>query len=245
MSSGESRGNQSAKMTRVAVFPARGGSKRIPRKNVKLFMGKPIIHWSISAALTSGLFDKVLVSTDDAEIAQVAQEAGAEAPFVRPAELANDHATTTAVMSHALLWLQANEVQVDYACCIYPTAPLLDAGDLVSSFDQLEQARCAYVFSVSEFSAPIQRSFEIDTHGKVNMFFPDQFPVRSQDLPKAYHDAAQFYWGTADAWINEQQIFAPHSRAYPLPGWRVQDIDTPEDWKKAEILARGLLDSGF
>lgn len=221
---------------RIAVIPARGGSKRIPRKNIRDFCGKPIIAWSIEAARASALFDRVLVSTDDAEIAEVAARCGAEIPFIRPAELADDYAGTTEVISHAVQWAIERGWSVDAACCIYATAPLIATGDLSSGLMALESGTWHYAFSATEYAAPIFRAMQRGAQGGVQMIFPEYFAVRSQDLPVALHDAAQFYWGTAAAWLDRAPIFTERSVPVLIPRSRSRDIDTPEDWALAESL---------
>jgi N-acylneuraminate cytidylyltransferase len=222
---------------KIAVIPARGGSKRIPRKNIKDFCGKPMIAWSIEAAKTSGLFDCIIVSTDDAEIAEVAKRWGAEAPFVRPRELSDDHAETSPVIAHATQWALDQRFNVSAVCCIYATAPFIEVADLKLGWEALESGDWAYAFTVTDFAAPIFRSLKQATDGGVEMFFPEYFSTRSQDLPTALHDAGQFYWGRPVAWLEGLKVFDRHSFPVMIPRWRVQDIDTQEDWKRAEILA--------
>lgn len=219
---------------KLAVIPARGGSKRIPRKNIRPFCGKPMIAWSIEAALISGCFDRVIVSTDDPEIADVARQFGAEAPFVRPAELADDHTPTIPVISHAVNWVQSQSERPETVCCIYATAPMLQAEDLRQGLVLLEAQQCDYVFPVTIYPFPIQRAVRITTAGRVQMFYPENFGTRSQDLEPAYHDAGQFYWGRANAWLSSRPIFSPLALPLILPGHRVQDIDTADDWQRAE-----------
>lgn len=219
----------------IAVIPARGGSKRIPRKNVKTFCGKPMIAWPITAALNSGCFDRIIVSTDDDEIAEIAEALGAEAPFRRPVDLADDHTPTVPVIAHAVRWQQQTST-VDRACCIYATAPMLIAEDLRIGYNALEAANADYAFSVTSFAFPIQRALMVDGRSRVSMFQPEHAETRSQDLVEAYHDAGQFYWGRADAWLADRPIFDSQSVAVPLPRKRVQDIDTVEDWERAEAL---------
>lgn len=221
---------------KVAIIPARGGSKRIPRKNIKLFHGKPMIVYSIEAALDSGCFDKVIVSTDDQEIADVAKAYGAEVPFLRPAEISDDYATTKDVMFHAVDWCQAQGWSVENICCLYATAPFVTTTDLQESGQKLLNSQCEYVFSATTFGFPIQRAIKLSDSGAVTMFQPEYELTRSQDLEEAYHDAGQFYWGTAEAFLDRKAFFSPHSQAYLLPRKRVQDIDTPEDWEFAEAL---------
>lgn len=230
----------------IAVIPARGGSKRIPRKNVKPFCGKPMIAWSIEAALKSACFDKIIVSTDDDEIASVAKKFGAEAPFVRPPELANDYTPTTPVIHHAVEWVQERHGPVKFVCCLYATAPFVQAADIQRGLELLKRTGAAFAFSATSFPFPIQRAFRISAEDRVSMFQPEHFQTRSQDLEEAWHDAGQFYWGTAEAWIQEKIMFSPESVAVRLPRHRVQDIDTPEDWLRAEAMFKAIatLDAG-
>lgn len=225
---------------KLAVIPARGGSKRIPRKNIRPFCGRPIIAWSIAAARASGCFDRVMVSTDDVEIAQVARDAGADVPFMRPAELSDDHAGTIPVVRHAIEWQAANGETPSLACCLYATAPFVVADDLRRGLDVLERSAGDFAFSVTKYPSPIQRAFRIDAAGRVAMFNPEHFNTRSQDLEQAYHDAGQFYWGRAAAWLSARTLFGPTSAAVMLAPHRVQDIDTPEDWARAEWMFKAL-----
>lgn len=229
---------------KVAVIPARGGSKRIPRKNIRDFAGKPIIAYSIDCAKRSGLFDRIIVSTDDEEIAEVARDFGAEVPFLRPPELANDFTGTTAVIAHAVGWIKREwSGDMSAACCIYPTAPFISADDLEEGLVLLESGNWQYVFSATRFGSQIVRSFRKNANGGLEMFFPDQFDVRSQDLPDALHDCGQFYWGRPDAWLANKRIFDKHSSIITIPRWRVQDIDTEEDWIRAERIAAFMKNS--
>lgn len=220
---------------KLAIIPARGGSKRIPRKNIRPFCGKPMIAWSIEAAQASGCFDRIIVSTDDAEIADTARQCGAEVPFMRPPELADDHTGTIPVIAHAIEWMNANEPQrVSLACCIYATAPFISAADIVKGLETTQRDGCEYAFSVTSYAFPIQRAIRITASRRVQMFDPTQFNKRSQDLEQAWHDAGQFYWGVADAWLSGKPIFSLNASPVVLPRHRVQDIDTPEDWLRAE-----------
>lgn len=225
---------------RIAVIPARGGSKRIPRKNIRNFSGKPMIAWSIEAAKASGLFDLIIISTDDAEIIEVAQQWGAEAPFIRPAELADDHTGTTEVIAHATQWALNQKWPVNAVCCIYATAPFVQIEDLQQSLAIMESGSWAYVFTATDFAAPIFRSFRQHPEGGIEMFFPGHFSTRSQDLPMALHDAGQFYWGRPAAWLSHQRVFDRYSFPLLIPRWRVQDIDTEEDWRRAELIHQAL-----
>lgn len=222
---------------KIAVIPARGGSKRIPRKNIKMFCGKPMIAWSIEAALASGCFDQVIVSTDDEEIKEVALQHGAVVPFVRPAELANDRTGTVAVIQHAASWLVQKGYNPRLICCLYATAPFITPEDLRRGEKILTEAvDAAYAFSVTSYAFPIQRAIRITDMGRIAMFHPENYETRSQDLEEAYHDAGQFYWGTAQAWLTGQAVFTTKSIPVYLPRKQVQDIDTLEDWHLAELM---------
>ncbi|WP_334120285.1 pseudaminic acid cytidylyltransferase [Limnobacter sp.] len=225
---------------KVAIIPARGGSKRIPGKNVKPFCGKPMIAWSIQAALQSGCFDRVLVSTDSHEIASCAEGLGAEIPFIRPAHLSDDHTPTIPVVQHAINFLLEQGAQVQQVCCVYATAPFIQVNDLQQALNQLQATQADYVFSATTFTFPIQRAIRLDKAGCVAMFYPEHASTRSQDLEEAFHDAGQFYWGTTEAWLEGRPIFGAESGLYLLPRSRVQDIDTPEDWVRAELMFRAL-----
>lgn len=220
----------------IAVIPSRGGSKRIPRKNIKDFCSKPMIAWSIEAAIASRCFDRVIVSTDDDEIAAVAREWGAEVPFVRPASLADDHTGTIPVIAHAVQWLSDNDQAPEAVCCVYATAPFVQPEDLQRGWKALQQPSVDYAFSVTSYAFPIQRALRLTTEERVAMFHPEHFTTRSQDLEEAWHDAGQFYWGRSDAWLKGKPFFTDDSVPIKLPRHRVQDIDTPEDWQRAEWL---------
>ena len=222
---------------KIAVIPARGGSKRIPGKNIKDFCGKPMIAWSIEAAKASGLFDHIIVSTDDYKIAGVAKQWGAEVPFMRPAELSNDYAGTTEVIAHATQWALDQGFDIDAVCCIYATAPFVQVADLKRGLEALESGDWAYVFTATDYAAPIFRSFKKNADGGIEMLFPEHFSTRSQDLPTTLHDAGQFYCGKPSAWIEGKLIFDRHSLPIVILRWRVQDIDNQEDWERAETLA--------
>ena len=219
---------------RLAVIPARGGSKRIPRKNIKDFAGRPMIAWSIAAARLSDCFDRIIVSTDDHEISQVAITCGAEVPFVRPAELSDDYTGTIPVIAHAIAWQNAHGKQVTDACCIYPTAPFLEIEDLKRGLEVLYGSEADYALSVTSYAYPIQRAIRIISNQRIEMLQPEHFNTRSQDLQEAWHDAGQFYWGKASAWLAKRPIFSPIAAPIPIPRFRVQDIDTPDDWEHAE-----------
>jgi N-acylneuraminate cytidylyltransferase len=222
------------------VIPARGGSKRIPRKNIKPFRGKPMIAWSIAAARRSKLFDHVIVSTDDAEIAGVARGLGAEVPFTRPAELSDDHAGTIEVIAHATQWAKDQLWPLEAVCCIYPTAPFLEIDDLATGASELRSGGWDYALPATDFPAPIFRSFRKVPDGGIEMFFPEYFTTRSQDLPAALHDAGQFYWGKPSSWLEGVQDFGRRSYVIEIPRWRVHDLDTPDDWIRAELVHQAL-----
>ena len=223
---------------KVAVIPARGGSKRIPRKNIKPFAGKPIIGYSIEAAKGCGIFDRILVSTDDEEIAAVARGFGAEVPFLRPPTLADDFTGTNAVVKHAIGWLAEQGHEVDCACCIYATAPFLQPRYLAEGYRRLVESDSSFAFSVTGFRFPIQRALRVAPRGSVEALFPEHIFTRSQDLEEAFHDAGQFYWGRSEAFLNDLTLFSPISSAVILPRHLVQDIDTPQDWLEAELMFR-------
>jgi pseudaminic acid cytidylyltransferase len=226
---------------KIAIIPARGGSKRIPRKNIKTFCGKPMIAWSIEAAKSSGIFDRIIVTTDDIEIAEIAKKWGAEAPFIRPPHLSDDFAGTSEVVAHALQWYLDEGHTVSAACCIYATAPFVQVEDLVKSYELLMSApHWSFSLTATDFAAPIFRSFKLIQSGGIEMYYPEFFSTRSQDLPKALHDAGQFYWGRTSAWLNGDRFFEHHTIPLIIPRWRVQDIDNLEDWKRAETIASSI-----
>jgi len=224
----------------IAIIPARGGSKRIPRKNIREFCGKPMIAWSIEAALSSGCFDKVIVSTDDHEIAHIAKKFGAEVPFIRSKELSDDHTVTAAVIKDAVTWFVDRGECVHWACCIYATAPFVRAEMLIDAFDLLKKKNADFVLTVGAFESPIQRAVKITTENRIEMIFPEYLNSRSQDLEPAYHDAGQFYWGTAEAWMQGKRAFTSNTVPYIVEKDRVQDIDTISDWNRAEFLFKML-----
>jgi pseudaminic acid cytidylyltransferase len=221
---------------RLAIIPARGGSQRIPRKNIRVFAGVPVIHWSISAAMFSGLFDKIVVSTDDPEIAAVARQSGALTPFVRPHELSDNHTPTRQVVNHAIRECEVRWGRFEQVCCIYATAPLIESSDLIESHNKLVDSGARFVFSAVAFEFPIQRAFSLDNHQRPSMIQPEHRFTRSQDLQPMYHDAAQFYWGLRDAFLANDHMFSECSVAHVLPAHRVRDLDTEEDWLVAQAL---------
>ena len=225
---------------KLAVIPARGGSKRIPRKNIKPFGGLPMIAWSIRAAQASECFDRIIISTDDNEIAEVAKAYGAEVPFVRPAELSDDHTGTIAVVAHAIEWQNTHGAGATDVCCLYATAPFVLPSDIAHGYEVLQSSGADYAFSVTSYAFPIQRAIRITSQQRVEMFQPEHFNTRSQDLEEAWHDAGQFYWGRAHAWLAQQPVFTTAAAPVPIPRYRVQDIDTPEDWERAEWLLKSM-----
>jgi len=219
----------------IAVIPARGGSKRIPRKNIKDFFGKPLIAYSIEIALQSKLFDRIIVSTDDKEIAEIAEKYGAEVPFVRPKELSDDFTGTGDVVQHAISYLKKQNLNYDYVCTIYATAPLLQKNYLIEGFEKIHGSNAKQAFAVTSMPFPIQRTFRINQNGRCEMFTPEHFISRSQDLEEAYQDAGQFYWENTQ--IKSSEIpFGKDSIPIILPRHLVQDIDTLEDWERAEYM---------
>jgi N-acylneuraminate cytidylyltransferase len=223
---------------KLCIVPARGGSKRIPRKNIRPFAGKPMMAYSIEVALNSGLFDRVIVSTDDDEIASLANGYGAETPFIRPAELADDHAGTNDVVRHAISWFQQRDIQFEYACCIYATAPFLQVGYLRKGIDLLTASTRSFSFSVTSYPFSVQRALRIVDGEYLEAIWPENNLVRSQDLEEAYHDAGQFYWGRCNAFMDNKILYSPASIPVVLPRHLVQDIDTVEDWDRAELMYR-------
>ena len=222
---------------KVAIIPARGGSKRIPRKNIKEFNGRPIIAWSILAAQESGLFDHIIVSTDDSEIRMIAEKYGATVPFIRPSDISDDHTPTVPVISHAVKEIEKLYQNIEYACCIYPCSPLLLASDMVEAFNMLESTGADFVYPVVEYPHPIFRSMRQSENGKMEFIYPEYELTRTQDLERVFHDAGQFYWGRVDAW-KELKKMHTDGLGMEIPSYRVVDIDTEDDWKRAELLSQ-------
>jgi pseudaminic acid cytidylyltransferase len=222
-------------MANVAVITARGGSKRIPRKNSKSFRNKPIIAYSIQTALKSGLFDMVMVSTDDEEIAAISLQYGAEVPFYRSPATSDDHSGTAEVMLEVIGQLRDNGKEFEFACCLYPTAPLIKMEDLHAGYELLRKNGYTSVFPICPFSYPVYRALQIGQDGKVGMIWPENRNKRSQDLPPAYHDAGQFYWMYIPAFLKEKKLLTSNTGSIILNELQVQDIDNETDWKIAEI----------
>lgn len=225
----------------VAIIPARGGSKRIPGKNIRPFCGKPMIAWSIRAARESGCFERIIVSTDDPEITEVAVSCGAEVPFVRPENLSDDHTPTIPVIRHVIDHLESEDAQPEYVCCLYATAPFVTAELLLQGLTDLRaHPGTEFVFSATEFNFPIWRSLQLNPDGTAAMNWPEHELTRSQDLPPAYHDAGQFYWGSPEAFKKNAGFFSARCRLCLVPSYRVQDIDTEDDWRRAELAFQNL-----
>jgi pseudaminic acid cytidylyltransferase len=231
-------------MSVVAIIPARAGSKRIPGKNTRPFLGRPIIAYSIEAARAAELFDRIVVSTDSRAMGEVAQRYGAEVPFARPADLSDDRTPTAPVVAHAVRWLRAHGERVSEVCCLYATAPFVQARHLREGYRLLTERRAASVVAVTSFPFPILRALRVDGSGHLRMFWPEHELTRSQDLPAAFHDAGQFYWLAADAFLANEAIYTDDALPVVLPRYLVQDIDTPEDWETAEAMYRALRSSG-
>ena len=230
----------------VAIIPARGGSKRIPRKNVKDFFGKPLIAYSIEVALASNLFEKVIVTTDDEDIAKIAKKYGAEVPFLRPKELSDDFTGTQDVINHALSYLENQGEEYKYVCTIYATAPLLKKEYLIKGYEKLQNSDAVNAFSATTMPFPIQRTFKVNENGRCEIFFPQHYMTRSQDLEEAYQDAGQFYWENKilAKELKNNIMFSDISIPIILPRHLVQDIDTLEDWMRAEFMYEALKRAG-
>lgn len=222
-------------MKALAVVPARGGSKRLPGKNIRDFAGKPMLAWSVEAAMESGLFDTVMVSTDSEEIAAVARAAGASVPFLRSAETADDHAILLDVMAEVVRRYDAEGQRFERLCCILPTAPLLQASTLRHALALMDEGGFDTVFPVVAFGSPIQRALRRDAAGRTEMRQPEHYASRSQDLEPAYHDAGQFYWMTREVCLSKQPMFAGRAGSFVIDEMEAQDIDTLSDWRLAEL----------
>ena len=219
----------------LAIIPARGGSKRIPHKNIKPFLGRPIIAYSIEAALGTGLFEEVMVSTDDVEIAEIARQEGASVPFLRSTENANDYATLADVLVEVVNAYKGRGYEFDLICSLLPTAPLISSEDVRSAYDQLVMSTFDSICPVVAFSYPILRSLSIDEKGNLNMNWPEYRFSRSQDLRPAYHDSGTFYWIKTSSLLKDKKLLSENGTAIVLDEFRVQDIDTDTDWALAEM----------
>lgn len=222
-------------MANLCIIPARGGSKRIPRKNIKLFLGKPIIAYSIEAAIRSGLFDEIMVSTDDAEIAEIAIQYGAKVPFLRNPVTANDHATTFDVIQEVILEYEKRDRYFGFTCCIYACAPFITEKKLAQACELLLKEQFDTVFPVMRFGFPVQRSLKMDEVGKINFSYPEYALVRSQDLMPSFHDAGQFYWMNTKKCMMLQKILTDNTGSLEISELEGQDIDNEVDWKLAEL----------
>ncbi len=226
---------------RVAIIPARGGSKRIPRKNIKEFNGRPIRAWSILAAQDSKLFDYIIVSTDDNKIKAIAEEYGATVPFIRPLDISGDNTPTVPVIAHAIKEINnLYRQKVEYACCIYPCSPLILATDLIKAFIILKQSRENFVYPVTEYPHSVFRSMRQSKNKKMEFLYPEYELTRTQDLEEIFHDAGQFYWGKANSWTQLRKMHTD-GIGMKIPSYRVIDIDTRDDWKRAELLFQANL----
>ena len=227
----------------ICVIPARGGSKRITKKNIRPFNRKPIIYWSIKAAKESNLFDDVIVSTDDEEIAEIASSFGATVPFLRPSSLSDDFTGILPVINHAVSWYKENIENVSAVCCIFATAPFIDYRKIVEGYEIFNKKKCSYVLSVTNYGFPVQRAFSLGSKGEINLLFDDHIDKRSQDLEEVYHDAGQFYWCNIDAVTQFESMFSKNSYPIVLPRYLVNDIDTEDDWRIAEQKYAYILNS--
>lgn len=225
---------------KICIIPARGGSKRIPKKNIRLFCGKPIIQWSIEAALESKCFDKIIVSTDSEEIANISKRIGAEVPFIRPKSLSDDYTATAPVINHALEFINQKHGNVEYVCCIYATAPFVEPAYIKDGLKKIIDTNANFSFSVTSFPFPIQRAIKLTQDNKSQMFFPENLNKRSQDLEDSFHDAGQFYWGKSSAWLEGKRMFDDNSIPIIIPRYKVQDIDSEEDWQRAELMFKAI-----
>lgn len=221
-------------MTRLAIITARGGSKRILHKNIRDFCGKPIINYSVEAALQSGVFDEVMVSTDDEKIAEIAVKAGAQVPFFRSAEAADDYATTAEVILEVLQEYEKQGKRFNTACCLYPTAPFITAAKLKAAVEQLEENHYDSVLPVVEFSFPPLRGMVMD-EGRVAYKWEEYSQCRSQDLEKIYHDCGQFYMFSVKKFMDSKRLVTKNTGAIIVDGLQMQDIDNEVDWKLAEL----------
>ena len=228
----------------IAIIPARGGSKRIPRKNIREFHGAPLLKYSIEAARKSGLFEKIIVSTDDDEIANVATFYKADVPFIRPKELSDDFTNTGEVVKHALEWLKAKGCNYEFSCTIYATAPFLQSRYILAGYNSLMNSSATNAFSATSSAFPMQRMFKIDEQGRCEMFFTEYASTRSQDLEASYHDAGQFYWSKICE-SSSGLMFGQDSIPIILPRYLVQDIDTEEDWVRAEVMYKVMQETNL
>ena len=219
----------------IAIIPARKKSVRIKNKNIKIFMGKPIIYWSIKAAFQTKIFDKVIVSTEDKKISKIAKNCGAEIPFYRPRHLADGKTEIIDVVKHSIKWFKKNNIKIENVCCIFATAPLLNYKNIIKAFNILKKNDCDFVFPATINSKYLTRSFYLKKN-KIKMINDNFYHFRSQDLPSTYHDAGQFYWGKTRTWMKKKRIFAANSKILKIPSNESVDINTLQDWKQAKLL---------
>ena len=219
----------------IAIIPARIGSKRVLKKNIKDFCGKPMISYAIEVAQRSELFEEIIVSTDSNEVEEIALSLGAKIPFKRPSSISDDITPTVPVIAHAIKECIKNGFNFNYVCCIYPCVPFLEISDLKDSFKKIKDNKANYCFAISEYNSNILRSFKINKEGKIEKIFPRNELIRTQDLDASYFDAGQFYWGEKNVWLDSLNI---HDNGIPhiIPNWRAIDIDTNDDWLRAEHL---------
>jgi pseudaminic acid cytidylyltransferase len=223
----------------IAVIPARAGSKRVPGKNIRPFQGRPMIAFAIKTAVESKIFERVIVSTDSNEIAEVAKKEGAEVPFLRPSEISGDHTTTAEVLKHALIEIGA-DAKYKFACCIYPAVPFLMISDVKAGLELLHTKDAKSTLAISEFGSSVWRAFEEFSDHKLKMIWPEHSVVRTQDLPSAFHDAGQFYWVQVEEFLKKPQFFTNKTYGIKIPKWRSHDIDTKDDWERAEVIYKAL-----
>lgn len=227
-------------MSNICIIPARGGSKRIPKKNIKVFRGKPMIYWVIRAAFKSECFDKIIVSTDSLEIAEIVKNLGAEVPFLRPNNLSGDHSSVVDVVKHSIKEIKKELVDLQNICCLYATANLISYIDIKNSYDVfINENLNKILFAATLFEYPIQRALVLDKNNYASMLDKNNLYTRSQDLIETYHDAGQFYWGNCKSWLKTKNIL-DGGKAYIIPKWRVQDIDVLDDWDRAEMMHQVL-----
>jgi len=220
---------------KIAVIPARAGSKRILKKNIKFFCGKPMIAWAIEKAKESNFFDEIIVSTDDNEIMNIANQYGAKTPFKRLEKLADDYTVTVPVIENAILECEKIGWDIDYACCIYPCSPFIKVDDFKLSFEKMISGHFDFIYPVTEYNHPVLRAMKFSKNNKMEFLFPENEMTRTQDLDILYHDTGQFYWGKRNAWVNNKKMHTDGT-SFPIPSWRVVDIDNEDDWKRAEIM---------
>ena len=218
----------------LAIIPARKGSKRIPKKNIKHFFGKPVIYYSIKQAKLAKVFDKIIVSTDCKKIANISEKYGAEIPFIRPKKISGDYTSTSEVIKHAINYYRKKNIYFKFVCCIYPVAPFLLKKDILKGLNKIKKGNWSYVFSATKNNHHYYRSFIKNKSDAVKMIFPNYYNKRTQDLKITYYDSGQFYWGSSQTWLNKKKVFDNKSTIIEIPRDRSIDVDTLEDWKFAE-----------